>query len=138
MLEDKGNTAVYLLYAYTRIRSIIRTAGVDLRGLRRSVEADGMPLEHEKEFKLAKTLLRLPEVLVRVTDEQSLHSLCDYLYEVSLHFTEFYQACYCIEKDRKTDEIVKVHYHRLALCEATAVTMAQCFSLLGINPVSRM
>ena len=28
MLDDKGNTAVYLLYAYTRIRSIGRTAGV--------------------------------------------------------------------------------------------------------------
>ena len=28
MLEDKGNTAVYMLYAYTRIRSIARTAKV--------------------------------------------------------------------------------------------------------------
>ena len=28
MLDDKGNTAVYMLYAYTRIRSIARTAKV--------------------------------------------------------------------------------------------------------------
>ncbi len=28
MLEDKGNTAVYMLYAYTRICSIARTANV--------------------------------------------------------------------------------------------------------------
>ena len=28
MLEDKGNTAVYMLYAFTRIRSIARTAQV--------------------------------------------------------------------------------------------------------------
>ena len=34
MLDDKGNTAVYLLYAYTRIRSIGRTAGVDGQQLR--------------------------------------------------------------------------------------------------------
>lgn len=28
MLEDKGNTAVYLLYALTRIRSIARAANI--------------------------------------------------------------------------------------------------------------
>ena len=28
MLDDRGNTAAYMLYAYTRIRSIARTANV--------------------------------------------------------------------------------------------------------------
>ncbi len=35
MLEDKGNTAVYMLYAYTRIRSIARTAKVPEEELNR-------------------------------------------------------------------------------------------------------
>ncbi len=37
MLEDKGNTAVYMLYAYTRIRSIARTAKVPEEELNRSL-----------------------------------------------------------------------------------------------------
>lgn len=31
-----------------------------------------------------------------------LHSLCDYLYELATTFTEFYDSCYCVEKDRQT------------------------------------
>ncbi len=40
------------------------------------------------------------------------------------------QVCYCVEKDRATDAIVKVHLDRLALCEATALVMARCFDQL--------
>lgn len=33
-----------------------------------------------------------------------LHTLCDYLYELATTFTEFYDSCYCVEKDRQTGE----------------------------------
>jgi len=32
MLDDKGNTAVYLLYAYTRIRQVLMSLQVLLHG----------------------------------------------------------------------------------------------------------
>lgn len=35
-------------------------------------------------------------------------------------------------------EVVKVNMWRMLLCEATAAIMAQCFHILGINPVGRM
>merc|ERR1719300_441961 len=62
MLEDKGNTAVYMLYAYTRIRSIVRTAKVTSEELDRLRREKGLrvSLGHEKELKLGKLLLRLP------------------------------------------------------------------------------
>ena len=137
MLEDKGNTAVYLLYAYTRIRSIVRTANVTAEQLAAAV-AKGIAIEHERERKLAKTLLRFPEIITRVTQDLMLHTLCEYLYDISTTFSEFYQVCYCVEKDRQTDEIVKINMDRMALCDATAVTMAKCFSLLGLEPVQKM
>lgn len=137
MLEDKGNTAVYLLYAYTRIRSIARTANVTDEQIKKAV-ADGIPLSHEKEMKLAKLLLRFPETIVRLTFDLCLHPLCEFLYEVSTAFTEFYDVCYCVEKDRTTGQIVKINMDRMALCEATANVMAQCFSLLGLKPVQKM
>jgi len=137
MLEDKGNTAVYLLYAYTRIRSIGRTANVTAEQVQEAARK-GFPLEHEKEVKLAKLLLRFPEIIVRITQDLFLHPLCEYLYEVSTTFSEFYDVCYCVEKDRTTGEIVKVNMDRMALCEATALIMAQCFALLGLDPVEKM
>ena len=125
------------LYAYTRIRSIIRTANVTPEQLKEAA-LKGFPLEHEREVRLAKMLLRFPEMIVRVTQDLFLHPLCEYLYEVSTTFSEFYDVCYCVEKDRTTGEIVKVNMDRMALCEATALIMAQCFSLLGLNPLQKM
>jgi arginyl-tRNA synthetase len=54
MLEDKGNTAVYLLYAFTRIRSIARLAGVTPEELSMAAVNTPVSLDHEKEWKLAK------------------------------------------------------------------------------------
>merc|ERR1719378_1606133 len=56
MLDDKGNTAVYLLYAYTRIRSILRNAQLGDSALRQYIQENNIKLEHEKEWKLGKML----------------------------------------------------------------------------------
>ena len=58
MLDDRGNTAAYMLYAYTRIRSIARTANITQEQLEEA-KKKGFKLEHEKEIKLGKFLLRL-------------------------------------------------------------------------------
>ncbi|KAA0194056.1 Arginyl tRNA synthetase cytoplasmic [Fasciolopsis buskii] len=104
MLEDKGNTAVYLLYAYTRIRSIVRNAGYSSERLAELVEKEPIVLEHPTEWNLAKALCRLPDILLRIQEDFLLHILCDYLYELSCIFTAFYDACYCIERNRETGE----------------------------------
>lgn len=137
MLDDKGNTAVYLLYALTRIRSIARTAQVSVETLVSQVEKSGIKLTHEAEIKLGKVLLRFPEVILKVSSDLYLHSLCEYLYEISSAFTEFYDKCYCVEKD-KDGKIVKILYDRLMLCEATARVMEKGLDLLGIQTVSKM
>lgn len=56
MLDPKGNTAIYLLYAGARIASIIRKAGVDVAGL----VAGGaqLKLEHAAEIALGRFILR--------------------------------------------------------------------------------
>uniref|UniRef100_A0A8C7ID16 Arginine--tRNA ligase, cytoplasmic n=1 Tax=Oncorhynchus kisutch TaxID=8019 RepID=A0A8C7ID16_ONCKI len=138
MLDDRGNTAAYLLYAFTRIRSIARLANIDEAALRKAAETTEVLLEHDKEWKLGKCLLRFPEILQKILDDLLLHTLCDYLYELATTFTEFYDSCYCIEKDRQTGRVVKVNMWRMLLCDATAAIMAKGFDILGINPVSRM
>jgi len=139
MLEDKGNTAVYMLYAYTRIRSIARTAKVSDEQLKKIREEQkvSVSLTHEKELKLGKLLLRLPEIITRMTEDLFMHPLCEFMYEVANVFTEFYEHCYCVEKN-SSGEIVKVNYDRLLLCEATANVLSLCFNILGLKPVQKM
>ncbi|XP_028178393.1 arginine--tRNA ligase, cytoplasmic [Ostrinia furnacalis] len=137
MLDDKGNTAVYLLYALTRIRSIARTAQISIEQLLEEAQKTGFKFSHEAEWKLGKVLLRFPEVILKVANDLYLHSLCEYLYEISSTFTEFYDKCYCVEKD-KEGKIVKIIYERLMLCEVTARIMEKCLDILGIKTVSKM
>ncbi|XP_022907770.1 probable arginine--tRNA ligase, cytoplasmic [Onthophagus taurus] len=137
MLEDKGNTAVYLLYAYTRIRSIARNANYSPEKIKEISKTCQISVDHEKEWKLVKVLLRFPDVLIKITKDLCLHHLCEFIYEISSTFTEFYDSCYCVEKDSSGD-IVKVNDGRMLLTEATALIMAQCFDILGLKPVSKM
>jgi len=141
MLEDRGNTAAYLLYAFTRIKSIIRNSGVSEQALqdyaKTSHEAGNLKFEHEKETKLAKCMLKFPDVLSRVSRELTPNTLCEYLYELSTTFTEFYDSCYCIEKNKDTGAVT-VHMDRLLLTDATASVMSECFSILGLQTVSKM
>ncbi|KAK7474543.1 hypothetical protein BaRGS_00034237, partial [Batillaria attramentaria] len=138
MLDDRGNTAAYLLYAYTRIRSIARLAQVSPEQLKQAAETSSLELAHAAEWKLAKSLLRFPDVVVRILDDLYMHTLCEYLYDLSSVFTEFYENCYCVEKDKKTGKIVKVNMSRLLLCEATANTIGAAFHILGVTPVDKM
>ncbi|XP_034936777.1 arginine--tRNA ligase, cytoplasmic [Chelonus insularis] len=137
MLEDKGNTAVYLLYALTRIRSIARTANLTPEQIKSAVETTPLCLDHEKEWKLAKVLLKFSDVILEISKDLYLHILCQYCYEIACAFSEFYDNCFCVEKN-KSGEIVKVNMSRILLCEATAIILEQCFSLLGLKPVTRM
>ena len=54
MLDDRNNTAAYLLYALTRIRSIARLANVSEEQLQSGAKEITLQLEHPKEWKLAK------------------------------------------------------------------------------------
>lgn len=137
MLEDKGNTAVYLLYALTRICSIARAANISREKLQELAQTTPISLEHEKEWKLAKVLIKFPDVLIKITDDLYLHQLCEYCYEISCAFTEFYDNCYCVEKN-KLGEVVTINIGRMLLTEATAIIMETCFSILGLKPVARM
>eukprot|EP00794_Sanderia_malayensis_P007073 gene7073-7870_t len=138
MLDDKGNTAVYLLYALTRIRSIMRTAKVSEEQLTGFIRENKIKLDHSTELKLGKHLTRFPEVLTRILDDLLMHSLCEYLYELACKLTDFYEACYCIEKDKATGQIVKVHMNRLMLLEATARIFMAGFHILGLKPLEKM
>lgn len=93
-------------------RSIARTAQVQPEQLAAARASADIQLDHAKEWKLAKLMLRFPEVITKMMEDLVLHPLCDFLYELATTFTEFYDACYVVEKDRNTG-MKKVYYIKL-------------------------
>lgn len=127
MLSFDGNTAPYLQYAYARIQSIFRRAGVQPKGL----EATPAVAEPE-ERRLAVLLLRFQETLEQVASEALPHLLCTYLYELASRFMQFYEACPVLDAPGGLRE------GRLKLCALTAETLHRGLGLLGIETVERM
>ncbi len=129
MLSLKGNTAPYLLYAYARIQSIGRKGDIDFEQLRTSTQVS---LKEDQEVTLAKHLLQVSEVIKEVEQELLPNRLCQYLYELSEKFSQFYDQCPVL----KAEESVRLS--RLMLCDLTAQTLKLGLSLLGISVLERM
>ncbi|MCK4658051.1 MAG: arginine--tRNA ligase [Phycisphaerae bacterium] len=132
MLAMEGNTAPYMLYAYARIRSIGRKAGVDYA----DIPADTpITLEHESELKLAKVLVRFPEVVSTVAGELHPNILTEYLYETSKAFSLFYDRVHGV---RVIDAPPPARMSRLRLCDLAARTLRLGLGLLGIRTLEQM
>ncbi|HEY9596657.1 MAG TPA: arginine--tRNA ligase, partial [Cyanophyceae cyanobacterium] len=129
MLAPLGNTAPYLLYVYARIKSIGREGTIDFEQLRTESK---ILLKEETELVLGKHLLQLSEILKAVEDDLLPNRLCQYLYELSQKFNQFYENCPVL----KADEPVRTS--RLVLCDLTARTLKLGLSLLGIPVLERM
>ena len=127
MLSFEGNTAPYMQYAYTRIRSVFAKAGIDPSTL-----SGEIILTEEKERALAIKLLQFEEALNSVAKEGMPHILCPYLYELAGAFSSFYEACPMLNAEEK------VKNSRLRLSDLTARTLKQGLDLLGIKTVEKM
>lgn len=129
MLSFEGNTAPYLQYAFTRVQSIFRKAGVAPKSLNATVI-----IGTEQEKTLAIKLLQFSEVLDQVAREALPHLLCTYLYDVASLYMSFYEACPILKEGIAPD----VRDSRLRLCHLVARTLEQGLDLLGIEVMERM
>ncbi len=130
MLSFEGNTAPYLLYAYTRVASIFNK--VDATTNTKLADAK-VQLNEEKEIELASKLIQFNEIVHQVAKRATPHTLCTYLFELAGVFSSFYEACPILST---ADETVKLS--RLKLAKLTANTLKQGLDLLGIETLERM
>lgn len=138
MLDTKGDTAVYLMFAYARVVSILRKAkddkGIDISTFVNQAETLlNKSMTHPSERALAFELLQFGDMIQYVLNELLPNRLCDYLKEVCVKFTDFVTKCHVLNAD--DEDLSK---SRLLLCEATRLVMLKCFELLGISPVDRI
>ena len=121
MLALVGNTAPYLLYAYTRIRSIFRK----LEG--ESIEPPAsFSLGQAEEVALAKHLLRFGLVLEQVIDECR-PTFCNYPYELAGFFGSFDENCPVLLAEGE------VRAQRLALCDLAGRVLKTGLETLGLE-----
>jgi len=128
MLAFEGNTAPYMQYAYTRVLSIFRKAGMEESMLTAPVK-----ITEEREAALAARLLQFEETLTTVAREGTPHVMCAYLYDVAGLFSGFYEHCPIL-----TAESEGVRQSRLKLALLTAKTLKIGLDTLGIQTVERM
>ncbi|WP_407362830.1 arginine--tRNA ligase [Pseudomonas luteola] len=128
MLSFEGNTAPYLLYAYTRVASIFRKLGQGYD------EVEGqIRLEAPQEQDLGARLAQFGETLNSVAEKGVPHLLCAYLYDIAGLFSSFYENCPILSAEDPAQR-----QSRLRLAALTGRTLKQGLELLGLNTLERM
>jgi len=128
MLSLDGNTAPYMQYAYARVKSIFRKAGID-----ESDAVGEIVLTQDAEINLAVKIAQLPETVQSVATECLPNMLCTYLFELAGAYMTFYEACPVLKAD---DPAARTS--RLMLCLLTARAIKTGLSLLGIDTLEQM
>ncbi|HHF3351598.1 TPA: arginine--tRNA ligase [Haemophilus influenzae] len=129
MLSFEGNTAPYMQYAYTRIRSIFNKTEINSTALL----AAPLTIKDDKERTLAIKLLQFEEAVQTVGKEGTPHVLCAYLYELAGIFSSFYEHCPILNAENES-----IKLSRLKLALLTEKTLKQGLTLLGIKTVEKM
>merc|ERR1711976_459331 len=133
MLDTKGNTAIYLLYAHARLESII-SRGKDDHNINVDEIVNGkkvnITVSHPAERTLMFHLQMFADVIEEVLKDLYPYKICDFLYALSNAVSEFVTQCKVLGSPEMES--------RLLLCRASAVVMRECFALLGIGYVKRV
>ena len=127
MLDDKGNTAVYLFYSYVRICSIYRKINLNEEQIEELIKTNKIEVKEKSEKKLLNHLLLFNDVIDDVLKDLSLNLLCDYVYGIATKFSEFYEACKIVGNNS-----------RILLTELCKRFMKLSFDLLSLTPIEKI
>ncbi|WP_439885107.1 arginine--tRNA ligase [Pseudomonas syringae] len=128
MLSFEGNTAPYLLYAYTRVSGVFRKLGTPFDASKGKIV-----LEAPQEQELAARLAQFTETLNSVAEKGTPHVLCAYLYDLAGLFSSFYENCPILGAENPDQQ-----QSRLRLAALTGRTLKQGLDLLGLETLERM
>ncbi|MCS7336740.1 MAG: arginine--tRNA ligase [Verrucomicrobiae bacterium] len=125
LLALDGNTAPYLQYAYTRIASIFR------KGQVAQIEPR-LVFEAPEELALAKHMLNFGLVLENAANEYRPNFICNFLYELAVRFSAFYENCPVLQAPEP------LRLSRLTLCHLAAQILKTGLGVLGIRTLEQM
>jgi arginyl-tRNA synthetase len=129
--QSAENPVYYVQYAHARISSILRKASAE--GLATADSLAGGLAGDEVALGLAKELLQLPDIVREAAAARETQSITTYATELATAFHAFY-------RDRRVVDAAdpQTSAARLALVDATRVTLASALGLLGISAPDSM
>ena len=129
--QSSENPVYYVQYAHARISSILRKAADE--GLAPADSLAGGLADDEVALGLAKELLRLPDIVRDAAEERETQAITTFATELATTFHAFYRDRRVVDKDDPQTSAT-----RLALVDATRVTLAASLGLLGISAPESM
>jgi arginyl-tRNA synthetase len=123
--QSSENPVYYVQYAHARIASILRKA--EAAGLSPAPSVGGL-LAGAEEGTLARVVARLPEVVEDAAAAQETQGVTTYATELATAFHAFYRDARVIDAT-EPDRSAK----RLALVDATRISLANALALLGVS-----
>lgn len=140
--QNRDNPVFYVQYAHARICSVLRNAESaqipDLEDLQLS-QAELDPLVEEAELALIRQIANFPRIMKSAAEALEPHRLVFYVQELAAGF----HALWNLGKDNATlrfilEEDAGVTRARLALLRATALTIANCLHIIGVEAQQEM
>ena len=125
VLNFEGETSVYVQYTCARAKSVLQKGGVPT--------AYELPELTTEEIELIKALSTFPETVQGAAEKYEPSFIARFAVEVAQKFNKFYFDCKILSAE---DEKTKTF--RLALTNATLITLKNAFALLGIGIPDKM
>ena len=125
--QTNDNPVFYIQYAYARICSVLKQT-------QPFTQQDSYELLNDpKETDLLKHIRSFTDTVADAADTRSPNKICNYAYKLANYFHSFYGACKI--NDPSAPELSN---ERLALIEATRITLKNALYLLGVNAPESM
>lgn len=126
--QSNDNPVYYAQYAYARICSIIRASGKDIK-----VKDSYDLLKDQKETELLKYLSVFTTTISEAAATRSPNKICNYIQTLATYFHSFYSTCKVND-----DNNPELSAERLALLEATRITLKNALDLIGVTAPEKM
>jgi arginyl-tRNA synthetase len=135
-LSFDGHAAPYIQYAHARACRILENAEIADGQTGRRADGQSVALDFgelkPEELGLLQQIAALPEEVQRAAEQYRPLLIANYAYELAKRFNDFYHACPVIQSPEP------VRTARLALVDATRITLANSLALLGIDAPEEM
>ncbi len=130
MLDPRGNTAVYLIYAYVRICSILRKSKLTEAELDELAKKRLFKSSHPDEQALASMAIKFYDVTERCVRELVLNEMTNFIFEVSSKIQENYKKYKIVGNEHEET--------RILLCLAVKKVLLSAFNMVGITPIEKI
>lgn len=129
-LEDavnfQGDSAIYLIYNYARINSILEKCNSN-------INIDDVKFNEEIEGTIIKKLYDFKDIVSLAYDTYESVVITSYLHELSMLFSKYYESTSILKEE---DEILR--NSRIELIKCIKVVLENGMKILGVTPVEKL